>query len=389
MNQHHPQSPDSSPSALLSDRAGIHRRDFVRRTAQLSLLAAMGGTPNALLAATPALRQPLNMEGVSKGMFLALRAGGRSDESLVFLKQIGVHAVLGYTFDLPSYDKTGVIDYDEMLALKQQVEKQGLRLAAMHLDQRALSNLLLGQAGANEDLDKLCRSIEVMGRAGIRFLNYSLSVSRAILNRRGLPLPGHYSSPEGRGGAIMKIFDEARARQVTDEPAGKVTIEEMWNRITRVVQRCVPVAEKAGVVLGLHPDDPPVETFWGVAQPLITMAALERFIAIVPSPSNCLVLCQGTIQEAKIDVLEYIRHFGQQGKIAHVELRGVRGTVPHYTEEFMDSGDLSLRQVLHELQQVGYTGPVEVAHVPQLMNDAQRRIVQAWSVGYLKGLLAP
>lgn len=295
--------------------------------------------------------------------------------------------VLGYPFDLPSYAKTGVVDYDELIAMKQQVEKHGLRLPSIHLDQGAIANLLFGRSGADEELDKLCATIGAMGRAGVPVLKYSLMASRAILNRFGKELPGHSRLPQARGGAAIMNFDNERAQQVTEEPVGKISADEMWSRITRFVRRCVPVAEAAGVILVLHPDDPPVERFWGVNQVLNSLAGLERFVSLAPSPNNRLLLCQGTIQEARIDVLEYIRRFGPRGLIGHVELRGVRGTLPNYWEEFMDAGDLSMLKVIRTLKEVGYTGTLEVAHVPRLINDSNRRVVQAWSAAYLKALL--
>jgi len=87
-------------------------------------------------------------------------------------------------------------------------------------------------------------------------------------------------------------------------------------------------------------------------------------------------------------VLEYIRYFGSRGKLVHAELRGVRGTVPRYIETFMDDGDLDLWSVIEALKAVGYHGAVEIAHVPELEDDANSTVVNAWSVAYVKGMLA-
>jgi mannonate dehydratase len=125
--------------------------------------------------------------------------------------------------------------------------------------------------------------------------------------------------------------------------------------------------------MALHPDDPPVDRFWSTTQVLNTMAGLKRYTDLAPSPMNGFTLCQGTLQEAGIDVIEAIRTFGRQGRLVVVELRGVRGTIPHYEETFMDDGDLGL---------------VEVAHVPVFPGDESRWIAHAWSVGYVKALIA-
>ncbi|MBL9216262.1 MAG: mannonate dehydratase [Opitutaceae bacterium] len=387
MNPDHADS--RGATAPLSSRAerAAGRREFLAQAGRLSLLAAAAcAAGRAPLSAAEPRPQPANVAGLP-AMGLALRAYDLTDDSFIYLKQIGVQHVLLVTTDFPSFKQSGALDLDEVVAIRRRIEGHGLRLAAVHLDQRTLSNLLLGLPGADDDLDRMCRLLQVLGKAGVPFLNYSLLVSRAILNRYGKPLPGHQRLPVGRGGAVLLNYDDARALQVAEEPAGRVSADEMWARIERFARRCVPAAHEAGVVLGLHPDDPPVEQFWGVTQVLNSLAGLERFLALAPSPYNGLVLCQGTIQEARIDVLDYIRHFGPQGRIGHVELRGVRGVIPNYTEEFMDGGDLSMLKVLRALKGVGYTGPVEVAHVPMLLHDPKRAVVQAWSVAYLKGLL--
>ena len=87
-------------------------------------------------------------------------------------------------------------------------------------------------------------------------------------------------------------------------------------------------------------------------------------------------------------MLEYIRYFGPRGKIAQVEFRGVNGVVPHYVENFMDEGDLSLWGVVKALKAVGYSGAIEVAHVPTLDDDPDERVIDAWSTAYIKGMLA-
>ena len=155
-----------------SQSSGIGRRRFLADVGKLSFLtAASGGLPLAAATTSPGSRprQPANIEGVSRAMHVALRTADRTDGSLIYLQQIGVEAVIAYTYDLPSYEKTGVIDAAELTAMRVQVEKHGMRLTSINLDQRVLSNLLLGLPGADDDLDKLSRSIEAMGRAGVRF----------------------------------------------------------------------------------------------------------------------------------------------------------------------------------------------------------------------------
>jgi mannonate dehydratase len=220
----------------------------------------------------------------------------------------------------------------------------------LNLGQGDLDRLLLGKEGQDAELDEFNRTLECMGKAGIPVLKYNLMASRVILTQKGGTLPGYWDNRSGRGGPQMKSFDEERAKLITEEPAGRITADQVWERITYFLKRCVPAAAAAGVYLACHPDDPPIPRHWGVDQVLFRMNALKQLIDIEPDKHNALVLCQGTIQEAGINVLDYIRVFGPD-RIVLVELRGVRGLAPKYEEVFMDDGELSLSDVVRTLKE--------------------------------------
>ncbi len=371
----------------MSDDPKIGRRKWLVNAARLSVGAAAArllAQPGPLAAAETASH---SAGGAAGGrMRVTMVPHDLSDETLVYLKEVGFDDLLIFPDTIPGYKVHCEIDFDQLMALKRRIEAHGLRFAGISLDQRILAEHLLGQPGGELALDKMCRLIEAMGKAGIPLLLYSLLISRAIFNTTGRSLPG-YTTAKGRGGAELKAFDESLAKAVTAQPDGPVSAEEMWARIERFQRRCVPVAEAAKVTLTLHPDDPPVATHWGVSQVLRTMDGLKRAMAMVPSPNNCLLFCQGTIQVAGIDLFEYIRTFGPPGKIAHVEFRGAHGRVPRFTEDFMDQGDVSLWRLVEALKAVGYTGLIEVAHVPLLAGDRRRYVVDAWSAGFIKGML--
>jgi len=379
----------NTPENVIRSDGKIGRRDLLVRAASLSVgVAASRALLNLSARAADGIAGPALTAGAARVMRVTLRPPDLSDDSLIALKQIGVDDVEVYTFDVPGYAESGQLDDAQLRPIQQRIEGHGMRIGTIILDQRALANLLLGKPDGERDLDKMSRTIECMGRASIPVLMYSLLVSRAILNTLGKPLPGMHRDPLGRGGAVLSNFDAARARTVTEEPAGRISAEEMWSRIERFARRCVPVADQAKVHLALHPDDPPVSPYWGVTQVLNSLDSFKRFLDFAPSPYNGLLFCQGTIQEAGIDLVEYVRTFGPAGKIAHAEFRGVRGNARRYEETFMDDGDVNLAPVVQALHETGYTGLLEVAHVPHLKRDPGERIVDAWSVGFLKGLIA-
>jgi len=84
----------------------------------------------------------------------------------------------------------------------------------------------------------------------------------------------------------------------------------------------VPVAEKAGVRMCIHPDDPPFSLF-GLPRVVSTAADARAILSAVPSPSNGLTLCAGSFgARADNDLVQMARQFGPH--IHFVHLRNIR-----------------------------------------------------------------
>ena len=66
----------------------------------------------------------------------------------------------------------------------------------------------------------------------------------------------------------------------------------------------------------------------------------------------------------------------------------VENALATYSPASNGGASVNLAPVVQALHETGYTGLLEVAHVPHLKRDPGERIVDAWSVGFLKGLIA-
>ena len=166
----------------------------------------------------------------------------------------------------------------------------------------------------------------------------------------------------------------------------EATEEEVWDRITYFLERVVPVPEQAGVKLACHPDDPPVPTLRGETRVLGSMEGMKRLMEIVPSDSNGLNFCQGSVAEMGVDVIEVIRYFGSLGQIHHVHFRNVKGSVPRFEESFIDDGDVNMFEALRAYKEVGYTGTIMPDHWPRVV-DGSPLIGRAHALGYMKAMM--
>ena len=190
-------------------------------------------------------------------------------------------------------------------------------------------------------LDKICTSIENMGKVGIPILGYYFSLAGVSGHWRA------YGSGGGRGDAGLKSFDYDLVKDgppIVDE---SVSVEEMWAGMAYFLERVVTVAENAGVKLAAHQDDPPAESLFGTGRLLTNHDAMQRLIDLVPSECNGLEFCQGTVAEMGPEkTIEAVSRFAGQGKIFYVHFRNVRGGFPKFDEVFIDEGDVNMIAVL-------------------------------------------
>jgi mannonate dehydratase len=244
-------------------------------------------------------------------------------------------------------------------------------------------NARLGAAGRDGEIENVCRSIRALGEAGIPMAEWRFWPDFFWDER-----VGYYQVP-GRGGAGFRAFDYGRVRNSPPfDGIGVVSETEMWARFLYFAKPIVEAAEKADVRLSMHPNDPPVANMRGVARIFHHTDGLRRFLREIPSRSNGITFCQGTITEMGVNVLDEIRYFGKLGRIHLVHFRAVRGRVPKYTEVFIDEGDIDMLQAMKAYKEAGYTGPFVSDHTPLVEGDTSwGHIGRTFSLGYMRALV--
>ncbi|MFQ7453382.1 MAG: mannonate dehydratase [Flavonifractor plautii] len=69
----------------------------------------------------------------------------------------------------------------------------------------------------------------------------------------------------------------------------------LWNNLRYFLQAVVPEAERLGIRLAIHPDDPPLPVF-GLPRVVSTLEDLLRLTGAVDLPSNGVTLCTGSLR---------------------------------------------------------------------------------------------
>ncbi|MDQ1446520.1 MAG: mannonate dehydratase [Acidimicrobiaceae bacterium] len=308
--------------------------------------------------------------------------GEHTDSSLDYAVQLGVEGLIIHVPDAPVVD--GAWQAVDLQALRNRVERHGLRLFSIENTQWDMySDCMWGGPRADEQLAAYCRTVRNIGEAGIGVLGF------CWMHLEGWGYMDDVG-PEGRGGAVVRRFDQGR-----EDPRylirGRVIGEaEMWGHFERFITTVAPVAEEAGVRLALHPDDVPIPMFGGIARIFSSFDGARRAVEeVCDSPSFGLNFCLGTWSEMSPAALDHMEHFAARDKIVYLHFRDVKGHVPAFEECFLGEGNYDPVDVLVRLRRTGFDGFLEEDHVPVMEGDttgwgARGR---AYTTGYIQGLL--
>jgi mannonate dehydratase len=293
-------------------------------------------------------------------------------------------------------DPDNLWDESELIALRHRVEAAGLVLAAIeNFDPAHWFDILLDGPRRDMQVEGIRETIRRVGRAGIPVIGYNFSLAGVY---------GRVKSRAARGGAIVLGMDGRVDEEPIPDgvawnmrlPAGsgatsvraRVDSATIWSRLARFLRDVVPAAEEAGVRLAAHPDDPPVERLRDTPRLVNRPDLFRRLCDLVPSRSNALELCLGTLAEMPGEnFYEILDEHARRGEIAYIHLRNVRGQVPHYRETFLDEGDIDVARVVRILREGGFDGVIIPDHTPQMSCAAPWHAGMAFAMGYLKALL--
>ena len=153
-------------------------------------------------------------------------------------------------------------------------------------------------------------SDDVVSRATARFDAMSPEARAALEKNIIAGLPGG----EGR-------YDRDSIRAAIEQ-FSKLGNEAYRANLIAFLEEIIPVAEEAGVVMAIHPDDPPFSLF-GLPRVVSTADDARALLNAVPSPANGLTMCAGSYgARGDNDLVAMIREF--HDRIYFVHLRNIK-----------------------------------------------------------------
>jgi mannonate dehydratase len=273
-------------------------------------------------------------------------------------------------------------DFMPLLRMREDYEAAGFELVVIEA-RPPLNNAKRGLPGRDEEIATVCTLLENMGRLGIPVWCYEWMADFNWV-RTATALPG-------RGGSLVSGFDVAQLADAPPTELGPLSEDTLWETLEYFLGKVVPVAERAGVRLAMHPDDPPLSPIRGVGRIMRSVENFQRLLELVPSDCNGITLCQGNFTLMTDDLPSVIRHFGRQQKIFFVHLRDVRGSAEKFVETWHDEGRTDLFACMEAYRDVGYDGPLRPDHVPTVEGDSNDRpgysdYGRLYALGYIRAL---
>lgn len=328
----------------------------------------------------------------------------RPETSWKWVKQAGVDDVVGILnggeHDQTMFQSVGGSGWtpesrDEapwsLAAIKHDQEvfhQWGFRLAAIE-DTAPIDKVRLGLDGRDEQIEHVIEQIRVMGSLGIEVLSYNWMACSSWA-RTDIAIPD-------RGGALVTGYVRSIAQNGPHLlEAGETDAATMWAALEYFLDAVLPEAERAGVKLALHPDDPPQFMDRGVPRIMSSVEAFERVLALSDSDSNGITFCQGNfalmgeIVSGERTMQDVIRQIGSS-RIPFVHFRDVRGTIEEFQETFHDDGQTDMAECFRAYYDIGFDGLMRPDHVPTLEGESNERpgyhmLGRLFALGYIRGL---
>jgi mannonate dehydratase len=296
---------------------------------------------------------------------------------LKYIRQIpAVGGIVSALYDVKIGDVWPVA---KIASLKRSIEDAGLRLLVIE-SIPVHEDIKLGRPTRDAFIDNYCQSIRNMGSLGIGILCYNFMPvfdwSRSSLDMeladgsttlsydheqlKNIDLKTDSFSLPGWATAYTKEELNSLLDAYSD-----IDNDVLWENLEYFLKRVVPVAEKSGVRMAIHPDDPPWSIF-GLPRIITDGDSLDRLLSIVNSSANGVTFCTGSLgPNREMDILESLRKLSAGGRVPFVHMRNIARSGEHSFHETAHPskcGAIDMYRVMKILVETGFSGVVRPDH---------------------------
>ncbi len=237
----------------------------------------------------------------------------------------------------------------------------------------AFDLFLLKRPGGENDYTR-----EEIATAEKRFQIMSDTEKETLYNNALLGLPGSEERfTEAQILAALRTYDH-------------INVAKLKQHLFYFLRQIVPVAEKLGLKLAIHPDDPPYPIL-GLPRVVSTEKDAREILEAAPSPANGLCFCTGSFGVRPDNELPgMIKRLGDHIHFLHLR-NTKRDTDGNFYEADHLDGDTDMAAVVKEIillmRRTGTSIPMRPDHGHQMLDDLKKNSYPGYSaIGRLRGL---
>lgn len=357
---------------------GTNRRNFIRQSVSLASITSVAGIDALPSSSSKKIKKYALDAGMqlSEAYFRGLEQR-RIDYALQMNVLGAVSGVRG-SADMKPWERKAIE------ANREAWEKAGLKWNVVEGPPSLGDKTKLGLEGRDEEISNFITFMKNLKQyGGVDVICYNW-----------MPVIGWYrtqNDKKGRGGALVTAFDYEQVKNAPLTKYGEVSREQLWKTLEYFLKAVVPEAEKIGMKLAMHPDDPQVDSLKGIGRIMTTAENFRRMLNISPSAYNGITMCQGNFALMGEDIPKLVKQFGKE-KIHFVHFRNVRGGKFKFEETFHDEGDIDMYEAMKAYYEIGFKGAIRPDHTPTMAGDSNdfagySNVGILYAHGYIRGLM--
>ena len=323
---------------------------------------------------------------------------GQDPISLQDIRQIPcMTGVVTSLLDMPAGEAWPM---ERIQAMKDEISAAGLEVEVIE-SVNIHEDIKLGLPSRDEKIENYIITMERLAKVGIKVICYNmmpvLDWARSHLYYdlpdgsntmkydadfiQNISLEGlaeQYAKDAAEKGFEMPGWEPERMKTIRKTLEAYEGMEEdtFYTNMKYFLDAIIPHAEKLGIYMGVHPDDPPQPIF-GLPKLIISRDNIRRFLDLNPSKHNGLTLCTGSLGARKgADIPAMIREFGGEGRIHFAHCRNLKF---ENDTDFYESahpshlGSIDMYAVMKAFHDIGFKGCIRPDHGRMIWDEVHKK----------------